>query len=222
MNSRERGRPLLIAHRAANDTSLLAPALEAGADYAEADAWFYEGRVEIRHEKTMGPVPLRWDRWKLERRGPPRLELADLLGAMPEGLGLMLDLKGRDRRLPGAVLRTLDMAGFAGPLIMSARRPELLPEPGKAGIPVFPSAGSERDLAALEGRVRRTQWAGIGMHMQLLDPGRVTRLRRLAPRVLTWPVNSIADAERMARLGVDGLISDRLDVIRAMREQQER
>ncbi len=58
--------------------------------------------------------------------------------------------------------------------------------------------------------------------MHLLDPGRVARLRRLAPCVLTWPVNSIADAERMARLGVDGLISDRLDVIRAMRERHER
>ncbi len=50
--------PLLIAHRAGNDLNELAKAFAIGVDYAEADVWLYKNRLEVRHDKTTGLIPL--------------------------------------------------------------------------------------------------------------------------------------------------------------------
>ena len=72
--------PLLIAHRAGNDPAHLRAAEDAGADVIEADLHLWRGRLELRHLKTAGPLPVYWDRWALappwrrfdSARGPAR------------------------------------------------------------------------------------------------------------------------------------------------------
>ena len=54
---------------------------------------------------------------------------------------------------------------------------------------------------------------GVSIHERLLDLASVTELRRVAGVVMTWPVNDVGRATELVRLGVDGLISDRLGVI---------
>jgi hypothetical protein len=66
--------------------------------FVEADLHLYAGRLEIRHLKTLGPLPILWDRWSLAPPWAPRLLLDRLLGAMAPGTHLMLDLKGRGAR----------------------------------------------------------------------------------------------------------------------------
>ena len=56
----------------------------------------FAGRLEIRHEKTVGPIPILWDRWKLAAPWSPRLLLDDLLDAAADDTELLLDLKGGD------------------------------------------------------------------------------------------------------------------------------
>jgi glycerophosphoryl diester phosphodiesterase len=100
-------RPLVIAHRAGNDIPLLRLAEESGADLVEADIWWYRGALEARHLKTMGPVPLLWDRWKLTGRWRPRLKLPELARATAPGTHLFLDLKGRHPLLPELVVEAM-------------------------------------------------------------------------------------------------------------------
>jgi hypothetical protein len=87
---RERSRLLAIAHRAGNDLARLREAEAIGADLIETDLWYYRGPTEVRHVKTLGPVPVLWDRWRLEPGWTPRLHLSALLEAVNERTTLFL------------------------------------------------------------------------------------------------------------------------------------
>ena len=57
--------PFLVAHRAGNDLALLRRAEERGITHVEADLHLFRGRLEVRHLKTVGPLPILWDQWTL-------------------------------------------------------------------------------------------------------------------------------------------------------------
>ena len=100
-------RPFVIAHRSGNSLLALRTAEAHGVRVIEADVHLFRGRIEVRHLKTLGPVPVLWDRWKLASPFGPRLVLAELLDAAGPQTELVLDLKGRERRLATAVLDML-------------------------------------------------------------------------------------------------------------------
>ena len=98
---------ILVAHRAANTPATLRAA-QGAVDAVEADVHLFRGRLEVRHAKTVGPVPLLWERWYLLPRDTPRPLLGDLLAAAESlDTALMLDLKGPDPRMAGAVARAV-------------------------------------------------------------------------------------------------------------------
>jgi len=200
----------IVAHRAGNDLSTLRAAA-AHADVLEADVHLFRGRLEIRHAKTIGPIPVLWERWHLVERTRPPLVLGDLLAAADPGVGLMLDLKGPDPRLAGAVTRmTLDR-----PLLVSSRVWWTLERlRGLPGITTLHSVGSPRQLRTLMRRYGPRELEGVSIHRRLLTPGIVTELRGRAPRVWSWPVNDAATATRLAAWGVNGMISDAPTAIR--------
>jgi glycerophosphoryl diester phosphodiesterase len=80
------------------------------------------------------------------------------------------------------------------------------------GVRVVHSVGSERQLQALLrlGRGRRLQ--GISIHERLLTPATVAELRDVADVVMTWPANAAGRVRELVAMGVDGLITDRLDL----------
>src|SRR5680860_1823765 len=95
---------------------------QAHADVVEADLHLFRGRLEVRHAKTIGPLPVLWERWYLLDRAAPRVELDVLLAAAaPLSADLMLDLKGADPRLPGRVLAATRDWRARRRLIVSAR-----------------------------------------------------------------------------------------------------
>jgi glycerophosphoryl diester phosphodiesterase len=101
--------PFLVAHRAGNQLDLLraAEAEHRGA-IVEADVHLFRGRVEIRHLKTLGPLPVFWDCWQLAPPWRAHLQLSDLLAAASPETELMLDLKGKDPRLAERVIAELE------------------------------------------------------------------------------------------------------------------
>ena len=143
------GPPLLIAHRAGNDPAQLLAAEHAGADVVEADLHLRRGRLELRHLKTVGPLPLYWDRWAL---APPwrRFEsLEDLLvGADPDTV-LMLDLKGSDRASRGSSRSALDRHRRRARVLVSAREWALLDEIDAGLAQRIASAARPRQLDSL-------------------------------------------------------------------------
>jgi hypothetical protein len=209
-------RPIVIAHRAGNELARLDEARRSGVDLVEADVHLFHGRLEVRHAKTVGPIPLLWDRWELPSPWSPRLLLGDLLDAAA-GVHLLLDLKGRHRRLPGKIVDALHAHGVERASICARWWPyldELEALDGLDGIDLIYSAGSIRQVERLRRHRHGRRLHGVSVHAKTLDTERVRALRDMADLVVTWPINDAATAERVLALGVNGLITDDLDLAR--------
>lgn len=213
--------PLLIAHRAANDLSVLDAARRAGADIAEADVWRYRGRLEVRHSKTLGRVPVLWDRWSLTSGAAPRLSLDQVLEAAHGDITLMLDLKGADPLLPHAVIARLDALLPGRPVLVCSRNWDLLEQfRDHPHIRAVHSVGSAAQLRAVSARLTWHDRHLISIHRRLLSPAVIATLKDKAAAVITWPVNGEAVMRTLLSWGVDGVISDRIELLRLMVEQR--
>jgi glycerophosphoryl diester phosphodiesterase len=197
-----------VAHRAGNDLARLHAAEALGIWLVEADVHLFGGRVEVRHLKTVGRLPILWDRWRLANPFAPRLLLPDLLAAVSPETELMIDLKGRDDRLCRHVLDALADAAPRRTTVCSRSWSLLEPFRGQPQMRVVHSVGSARQLRTLLRRYPTQSLQGVSVHERLLDKPTVQELRRRASLVLTWPVNTLQRARDLAAWGVDGMISD--------------
>jgi glycerophosphoryl diester phosphodiesterase len=200
---------LVVAHRAANTVAGVAPAIAAGADVVEADVHLFRRRLEVRHAKTLGPLPRLWEKWYLLPAGAPRPPLDEVLAAVPAGTGLLLDLKGPDPRLAGAVLRALDGAAAGRDVIVCGRfwgTVERLR--GVPGVRTLHTAGSRGQLRMLLRRARRGALEGASVRRDLLTPAVAAALRERADELWTWPVPDRATALLLSGWGVTGFITD--------------
>lgn len=202
---------LHIAHRAGNELSLLEPAIALGADLLEADVHLRRGRLEVRHGKSLGPLPWLWEPWYLLR--DPRLELAELRHGLPAGAMLMLDLKGWQPWL-GRLVR--EAMADAGPYVVCGRHWRMLE--AFADLPqvnVVHSARTVRELRRLDDHLSRHRTWGVSVHRELLTMERVARLRQHADVVMTWPIDTVAVFDEVVALGANGVISNDLAVLAA-------
>jgi glycerophosphoryl diester phosphodiesterase len=211
------GGPLVIAHAAADAPGGMARAAR-DADLVEADVRRFRGRLEVRHAKTLGPLPVLWDHGRLHPPGTPRPLLAEVLRRVPEGAGLVLDLKGPDPRIVPEVLAATAGWRAARPLVVSARAWRTADRlRGFPGITVVHSVGGPRGLRALLRRYPPGALEGVAAQRSLLTPGVVGALRERAAWVWAWPVDDPETAAALAAWGVTGLISNAPGRLRAMR-----
>jgi glycerophosphoryl diester phosphodiesterase len=206
--------PFIVAHRAGNDLDLLRRAEGVRPRLIEADVHLSRGRLEVRHLKTLGPLPVLWDRWYLASLRTPRLELAALLaGAGPE-TALMLDLKGRDVRLSQRVAAELARRPSGADVTVCSRSWRLLEAfRDVPGVRAVHSVGSRRQLRALRRRFAGRRLGGISIHQRLLDPATVADLRARAEMIVTWPVATLEEARRLGAWGVDGVITEQFEAL---------
>jgi glycerophosphoryl diester phosphodiesterase len=209
------GTPFVIAHRFGNSLSALRSAEALGVRAIEADLHLFRGRIEVRHLKTVGPIPLLWDRWKLGNPLARRLVLAELIAAASPDTELVLDLKGRDLRLSARVCASIEPLLAAGGRVTICARswPLLDPFRGLEGVRLVHSVGTAKQLRQLQRDSAGRRIQGITIHERLLDSATVRDLRELADTIVTWPVNSVERARELIAFGVDGLISDRPAVV---------
>ena len=205
--------PFVVAHRAGNDLHRLRVAETAGVRLVEADVRLFHGRLEVRHLKSVGPIPLLWDRWALASPFAARMRLRELLEAAAPDTELMLDLKGRDLRLSHLVRTELERA--PRPRLTVCARSWRLLEPLRdvAGVRLVHSVGNRRQLRSLLERFETLD--GVSIHKALLDEATTRLLRARAKTVMTWPVLDVEEARRLLGWGVDGLIADRFEGLSA-------
>jgi glycerophosphoryl diester phosphodiesterase len=202
-----------VAHRAGNRLDLLRASEAGGHAFVEADVTLFRGRLEVRHLKSVGPLPLYWDRWSVAAPWRRHLRLEELLAAAAPTTELMIDLKGRNPRLADRVVAAITPYLGNRRLTIAARCWPLLEQ--FEGLPVrrLHSVGTARQLRALVRASAGTRLDGVTIHERLLDLAAVAELRRIAGVVMTWPVNDADRASELVGLGIDGLISDRPDAI---------
>lgn len=200
--------PLVLAHRAGNDLAALRSAEALGVDVIEADIHLFRGRLEVRHLKTLGPIRIYWDRWRVCAPGTVTLDLDTLLDAAHPTTELMLDLKGFNRRIGAAVLAALERHPGSRLTICSRHWGHLAPFEGRDDVRLVRSVGSRSQLRAVWRHLAPRPLDGVCVQQSLLTPALVAELRERVPLVMTWPVNTAELARRLAGWGVNGLISD--------------
>lgn len=208
-------RPLAIAHRAGNSTALAEAAIAAGADLLETDVWRYRKRLEIRHIKTMGPVPLLWDRWELHPGWGPRLQLTGLVNHLAANQRLFLDLKGKDPELGTEIVATLHGLRPDHPVILCGRTWHQLDRVvDHPGVTVFYSVGSDDELAMVWERLTPMRNPAVSIHSRYVTPELMRRFKGIGATVVSWPIDTFDVARRLHDIGVDGFTSDNLELVR--------
>jgi glycerophosphoryl diester phosphodiesterase len=206
---------LAIAHRAGNSLAGLRAANELGVDVIECDVHEHRGRLEVRHLKTAGPLPLLWDRWELASASAPRLGLHELLRAADHDTTFMLDVKGRRAGAGRAVAELLHEHERIVPVLVCGRWWPSVERVARVPFvrPVL-SARTRGELARLHQRLEDGPAVhGVSVHRTLLDAGVVARLHRHVEVVMTWPINDLPSLDAMLAIGVSGIISDEPDVL---------
>lgn len=204
---------LAVAHRGGNDLEVLRESALLGADIIEADVHLHRGELEIRHQKSLGPLPWFWDKWQLDPADFPPPRLAELMAALPPGATVMLDLKGVGR-VGRETLRHLQDPGH--PLFVCARWwPSVQPFRDVPWAKVALSARGRTELQRLR-RLLRTGQApdGVSIHLSMLTAAVVAEIHEHVPLVLSWPVDDATSLERAYEIGVDGVITKDLDILR--------
>jgi hypothetical protein len=175
------------------------------------------GRLEVRHLKTMRWLPLLYDRhpWRIAPGWTKRLLFPELLRSLDPGIGLMIDLKGDHERLPAAVIEAIRAGASMRKVIVCGQNwPLVDPFVGEDGVQAVHSIGRATQLEAFLRGDRRTE--GISIHMRLLSPDVVASLKKRAPVVVTWPINTLAALRHVADCGVDGVTTDSMEILRAV------
>lgn len=208
---------LAIAHRAGNSLVGLHAANELGVDVIECDVHHYRGRLEVRHSKTIGPLPFLWDRWELLSAQAPRLGLDELLEADRHGTVFMLDLKGRRTSSARAVAKLLHQHGHHLPVLACGRYWPAVDELARLPFvrPIL-STRNRVELTRLRQRVAEQAPYGVSVHRSLLDATLVKELHEHVELVMTWPVNDLQSLDELLAIGVSGIISDEHAVLREL------
>ena len=211
---------LLIAHRAGNNLKLLSEAFAAGVDYAEADVWLYRKRLEVRHDKTAGPIPLLWERWSLRPGWERRLVLAEVVRAASGRGKLYLDLKGRGKALPATLTAELTRMGLSA---VAFRSPpwgyldELKPEFPEAVL--FYTVSSLERLEEFRPRLAKREISAVAIKSSIVRKDVIRELRDAGVEdITTWGVETREEAQAVFASGVNGVTSKNLEMLTELRK----
>ena len=208
---------LRIAHRGGNTLRRLAEAERWGVDIVELDLWLHRGRLDVRHAGAAGVLPLLREGWTLRPGRPGRLQLAEVLDAAGPRTRLMLDLKGRNPRLPGTAIEVMAQHRPGEPYIVSSRHWDLLtPFRALPHVLTVYSCGSSDTLVEALDLARGAGLPAVGAPRRNLDAQRVADLREHVPELFAWGVDSGRQARALVEWGVTGVISDDFHVLHGL------
>jgi glycerophosphoryl diester phosphodiesterase len=213
-NEVPRSRLQVCAHRHGNDLELLSAAEHAGVDLVEVDIHLFHHELDARHEKTVGPLPLVWDRRRWPSWNPPRQRFGEILARAQPETTFYVDLKGWNRRLSKRVIAALDARpGY----VVSARAWWLLhPFRAREGVRVLRSIGAPWQLQWFRLGHRLAAPGGVSIRSDLLSAEIVAQLKTRAEVVFAWRVTTYAHACQLEQWGVDGVIVDSLALVREL------
>ena len=211
---------LAIAHRTPATAQRCAALGAAGATVFEIDIQIIGEDLVVSHYLPVHPrLPrLRRDRGRftVRRRGRMEPALAAAVEALPAGAEILLDLKADTGPAAHALVERVIANGPDPALCYVSTK-------GWAPLPALSTAGYRTwrtiaDPAALRAALALPDLPdhAVTVRHTLLTPDVITALRERVPRVMTWTVNDVARARQVMDLGVDGVTTDSLDVLRVV------
>ncbi len=236
-------RPVRIAHCFGNSRRRLARALQGPVDLIETDIWFEDGGVAVRHERKLWFLPLLFDehpefpgsrgpgrfglslgKWYIKLQ-TSRLPLEDVLTRARGKRRLLLDVKTGIREREEAFARTLaklvertgmqDEVIFCGRAWSLLRRlPQLCP-----GLTIYYTINSPSQFPDFEALVMDDPVPGVCLRHTLIDEPLLQHLKALGITIYTWSINDLPRAHELLDMGVDGIISDRLELLGQLRDR---
>jgi glycerophosphoryl diester phosphodiesterase len=207
---------LAIAHRSGNSVATLREALAAGVDLVETDVRLHRGRLEIRHQRRIGALPLHWDRHGIQPRWQwEPVELPAVLEALGEDHRLMLDLKGVHPRLAPRVAAELREVVPGRSLTVCTKQWWMLESFDLPVRRVYSAAtrSALSRLLAVAARGRRSI-DGVSVRLSLLNPSVVDRLHESTDLVMAWSVDTDEELGQARAVGADAVISKDLGLLR--------
>jgi len=230
-------RPVRIAHAYGNTRARLKQAMESAADMVEADVWYRAGKVWVRHEPRMRPLPLLVDKrmrrhslppWSLPlgRRWYVRLDvdglkLDELIETLAGAKGLLVDVKGshpgkENREFATALVRTVREHGAESAVAICGQYWAVLDDVRREAPDLEVRYSVERTfqwekfmrLVGDDERVRR-----VCIEHRFLNEERVRFLEEQGVNVYCWTVDDREEARRLAAAGADGIISNDLELL---------
>jgi glycerophosphoryl diester phosphodiesterase len=211
---------LVVAHRSPRSATACRAAADAGATVFEIDVQIWHGKLVVSHYLPVGGTPFRRDGWRFavgwsERREPPLERVASVV---PDQHTVLLDLKenepGRRRALVEAIVDTLPNSGryiACSPLVddINALR--------EKGFRTWRTIGDQGALNAVFD-VGELADEAVTVDHRLLSQGSVERLHRHTSTVVAWTVNDVGRLLTLRGWGVDGVTTDRIEVMRAAQD----
>ncbi|WP_375481182.1 glycerophosphodiester phosphodiesterase [uncultured Jatrophihabitans sp.] len=214
---------LLVAHRTP-------PTAQGCRELADLGVTVFETDVQVRVRGDTVYVshylPVRFTGRAVQRDngrfrlgyGPPYdATLSATLARIPDHCSVLLDPKPRDTttqlRLAAALADQLaDRARF----VVSTDRDAELRAYAEAG---FTTWRTVKDAAALRDVLRGPELPQVGVSVRhtVLDPPAVAALHERVATVVAWTVNDVARARTLRDMGVDGITTDRRDVLEQVR-----
>jgi len=235
-----------IAHGYGNSRRYLALALDGPVDYIEADVWYQDGRLAVRHERKLGPLPVLFDekhkghvghgpgrfgltvgRWYVKLQISP-LYLEDVLALARGRRRVLVDVKwspgGRQSAFARALAQTVRLASMADDVTFCGQNWSVLQRLRviDPDLRIRYSIGVQRQLAAFGHVPQDETLRGVCVHQSLLNAELIDILKRRGLDIWTWTVDDLAEARELVAMGIDGIISNRLDVLGALAEAPAR
>lgn len=156
--------------------------------------------------------------------------LAEVLLALPDGV-ISIEVKQHDPPMEASVVEAVRRAGMQNRVLLGSSRHGTFLRI-QALAPEIPSFFSYRSSIAFF----IAAWSGLARWfrpphnalmippdfgvLQLITPGIVRTAHRLGLPVIVWTVNDPEEMERLLRMGVDGIITDRPDLLAAVIEER--
>ncbi|MBI2913379.1 MAG: glycerophosphodiester phosphodiesterase [Chloroflexi bacterium] len=232
--------PVRIAHAYGNRRDELQQALAAPIDMIEADVWYRGGRLWVRHERRLGPLPLLMDsRMRAHRPGPlaipiwPRhfarwdadpLSLAELLETARGKRPPLLDVKGRyaaagDAAFAAALSRQVSEHSAQEEVAVCGQNWAVLKRLREIAPHLHVRYSIERPdqwqafLRMIEGDEGARR---VCIEHRFMAPDKARFLEDSGIDVYCWTVDDPAEAERLLAAGVDGIISNNLALLASL------
>jgi glycerophosphoryl diester phosphodiesterase len=210
---------ILVAHRTPASARRCAGLAAAGVTVFEVDVQLRGGRVAVSHYQALGPARgLQRDNWRLRWHTRSRLdpELAEVDAAVPAGSRVLLDVKEvaptRRRALVGALA---DALAERDRYVVCSPFPDDLDQARAAGFTTWRTVRSRAALAPIWA-AQALRDEAVTVRHSLLDAAAISALGERVGTVVAWTVNDPQRARDLRRLGVAGVTTDRMEVLRTL------